>query len=468
MLHDYIGDADFRKGMHEYLTKFQYKNAFTEDLWASLGEASGKPVNKVMTTWTKQMGFPMLTVEVIERKDDSISLSVSQSKFSADGVDEPKGAESHWLVPISFATSEAPSTSRDKTLLESKSCQVTLNGVNPTQWVKLNPGTVGVYRTRYSEALLELLKQGIKEGQLPPRDRLGLQNDLFAFSKAGKTSVVEYLKVLQVFKGEKDFTVWTDICAAMGTLSTLVSHTDFQDSFDAFGRHLFSGVYDRVGWDPREGEGYLTAMLRALVLGRVGSYGLQAAVAEAQKRFALHCDGTKIIPADLRGAVYATVLKHGNEDTFDEMLTLFRAADLHEERVRILRVLGAVRQPELIKRVLEFSLSDEVRSQDTCFVVGGATNSRVGREMSWNFVKDKWDEFYKRYPGGFLQARLVKFATEGFASEDMAKDIESFFADHPAPSAERTIKQSLEMIRLQESWLKRDAVPLKQYLLAFK
>ena len=44
---------------------------------------------------------------------------------------------------------------------------------------------------------------------------------------------MEYLKVLQVFKGEKDFTVWTDICAAMGTLSTLVSHTDFQgDSYE--------------------------------------------------------------------------------------------------------------------------------------------------------------------------------------------------------------------------------------------
>ena len=47
----------------------------------------------------------------------------------------------------------------------------------------------------------------------------------------------------------------------------------------------------------------------------------------------------------------------------NQMLTLFRAADLHEERVRILRVLGSVKQPELIKRVLEFSLSDEVRSQ---------------------------------------------------------------------------------------------------------
>jgi len=467
MLHDYIGDADFRKGMHEYLTKFQYKNAFTEDLWASLGEASGKPVNKVMTTWTKQMGFPMLSVDVVERKEDSLSLKVSQSKFSADGADEPKGAESHWLVPISFASADAPEQSRDKTLLETKSCQVTLSGVNPSQWVKLNPGTVGVYRTRYSDALLDLLKQGIADGQLSPRDRLGLQSDLFAFSKAGKSSVVDYLKVLQVFKGEKNFTVWTDICAAMGTLGTLVSHTDFQASFDAFGRDLFSTVYQAVGWDPVEGEGYLTAMLRALVLGRVGSYGLKEAVEEAQKRFAQHVDGTNLIPADLRSAVYATVLKNGDEDTFEKMLALFRAADLHEERVRILRVLGCVKKTELLKRVLEFSLSDEVRSQDTCFVVGGATNSRVGREMSWNFVKDKWDEFYKRYPGGFLQARLVKFATEGFASEEMAKEIEAFFVDHPAPSAERTIKQSLEMIRLQEAWLKRDTANLQQFLKSF-
>ena len=60
-------------------------------------------------------------------------------------------------------------------------------------------------------------------------------------------------------------------------------------------------------------------------------------------------------------------------------------------------------------------------------MVGGATNSRVGREMSWNFVKDKWDEFYQRYPGGFLQARLVKFATEGFASEAMVRGDPSLF-----------------------------------------
>jgi hypothetical protein len=43
---------------------FKYKNTFTEDLWAALEEASNKPVGAVMSTWTKQMGFPMVQVSI--------------------------------------------------------------------------------------------------------------------------------------------------------------------------------------------------------------------------------------------------------------------------------------------------------------------------------------------------------------------------------------------------------------------
>jgi len=48
--------------MHQYLTQHQYSNTFTEDLWRSLSEASGKPIEDIMSTWTKQMGFPVLKV----------------------------------------------------------------------------------------------------------------------------------------------------------------------------------------------------------------------------------------------------------------------------------------------------------------------------------------------------------------------------------------------------------------------
>ena len=48
--------------MNAYLNDFKYTNAFTEDLWDALGKASGKPVGDVMTTWTKQMGYPVIKV----------------------------------------------------------------------------------------------------------------------------------------------------------------------------------------------------------------------------------------------------------------------------------------------------------------------------------------------------------------------------------------------------------------------
>ena len=44
----------------------------TEDLWAHLAEASGKPVATVMSTWTQQMGYPVLSVEGKQVKSSSL------------------------------------------------------------------------------------------------------------------------------------------------------------------------------------------------------------------------------------------------------------------------------------------------------------------------------------------------------------------------------------------------------------
>lgn len=52
----------FRKGLHNYLEKFKYSNALTEDLWEKLSEASQKPINELMELWTKQTGHPVVTV----------------------------------------------------------------------------------------------------------------------------------------------------------------------------------------------------------------------------------------------------------------------------------------------------------------------------------------------------------------------------------------------------------------------
>ncbi|KAK2191046.1 hypothetical protein NP493_60g00040 [Ridgeia piscesae] len=146
------------------------------------------------------------------------------------------------------------------------------------------------------------------------------------------------------------------------------------------------------------------------------------------------------------------------------LFQLLSAADLHEERVRILRSLGAVRNKDLIQRVLDLSLSKDVRSQDTVFVISGVTGSVEGRELTWQFVQDRWTDLHDRYKGGFLLARLIKFSTESFVTEEKAKEIEAFFVKNPAPAGERTIQQSLENIRLNKKQLERDGPAIKVFL----
>lgn len=176
-----------------------------------------------------------------------------------------------------------------------------------------------------------------------------------------------------------------------------------------------------------------------------------------------------LLSADLRSPVYLTVLKHGDATTLETMLKLHNQADLQEEKVRIERLLGAILHPDLFQKVLTFAMSEEVRPQDTVFVLGGVSSgSLLGRRAAWKFLKDNWEELYNRYQGGFLISRLIKLTVDGFTGDKMAADVKSFFETHPAPAAERTIQQSCENILLNGAWLKRDAEAIQQYLLQRK
>lgn len=69
LLHAYIGDKAFRTGLANYLAEYAYKNTITENLWSHLSRAANRPhLSEILSTWTKKMGFPLLTVyfEIIE------------------------------------------------------------------------------------------------------------------------------------------------------------------------------------------------------------------------------------------------------------------------------------------------------------------------------------------------------------------------------------------------------------------
>ena len=157
-------------------------------------------------------------------------------------------------------------------------------------------------------------------------------------------------------------------------------------------------------------------------------------------------------------------MSRADRKTYDQMLRLYREADLHEEKDRISRSLGATRNPDLIQDILSFAISDEVRNQDTVFVIISVAMSGPGRAAAWQFWKTHHKDLTQRYDGGGLVTRLIKYITENFASEEMAAEVEAFFQDTTIPGCERTVQQSLETIRLNAAWLQRDREEVGKFL----
>ena len=68
---------------------------------------------------------------------------------------------------------------------------------------KLNDGQTGFYRVRYADPEnLERLGEMVREKTLPPEDRWGLQNDLYALTVAGEVPLSAYLDYLRLYASE--------------------------------------------------------------------------------------------------------------------------------------------------------------------------------------------------------------------------------------------------------------------------
>jgi aminopeptidase N len=84
MLEDFLGEEEFKNGITNFLNRFKFTNAVTQDLWSELQDAA-KDVNitRVMDTWTRQMGYPVVTAT----RGPNGDISLQQKRFLSDPDD---------------------------------------------------------------------------------------------------------------------------------------------------------------------------------------------------------------------------------------------------------------------------------------------------------------------------------------------------------------------------------------------
>ena len=465
MLEQFLGPETFQQGLQRYLSAHLYGNARTEDLWSALETTSGQPVTSIMDSWTKQMGYPVLRVETSE-SGGNLDLTLHQERFVYDRLEEETEPEPEvWQVPVGVSSGGASDTS--SMVMDSRQANLRVAAPSTTGaeegWFKVNPDQTGFFRVNYSQEDWERLVPAIRQRQLPATDRLGIQNDAYALSRAGLLPVSQFLTLASAYENEDDASVWSDLASNLHDINSMLADEPTFEAFQRFARELFAPAARRSGWEPRAGEGHLDALLRTTVISQAGSYGDGDVLSQAMDRFHMFLEDRDKVRPDLRGVVFSLAGQAGGETTYRQLWDLKNKAPIQEEEMRLLLGLSRFSQPELLSETLERTLTTDVRSQDTISVVTAVAANTKGRELAWQFLKDNWEEFDRRYGGGgFGLMRLVSICGH-FNDESRIEEVEEFFRGHPAPAGERTIRQALERVRLNSRWLDRNRSALSNW-----
>jgi puromycin-sensitive aminopeptidase len=273
MLVDYLGEQSFRAGMAEYLRAYQYKNATTADLWRSLAQSTGKPVAEVMSSWTLQTGYPLVTVSAAFNADTrTLTVTAEQCRFLTSGA---PGGDTVWALPLKVmvAGGSGPAEASTHLVRERKasvSQQLAAETGVPT-WIKVNANQAGLYRVAYPPEMLEALRKAIAaaDPRLGAVDRLGLQDDAFALARVGTLPVGALLDLVQAFGAETSSAVLSDLAANLAGLSTVLLNSNIYPNYARFASRVFAPVLARVGWDKRAGETQIVSLLRSTAVGNV-------------------------------------------------------------------------------------------------------------------------------------------------------------------------------------------------------
>ncbi|KAK3081572.1 hypothetical protein LTS18_005317, partial [Coniosporium uncinatum] len=458
MISKYLGEETFMEGIRRYLKKHAYGNTQTGDLWAALSDASGKDVEKVMDIWTKNVGFPVVTVT--ENSKDS-SIHVKQNRFLRTADVKPE--EDKTLYPVFLGLRTKDGVDEDAVLNDREANFK----VKDLDFYKVNADHSGIYRTSYSPERLMKLGEAAKQGLLSVEDRAGMIADAGSLAAAGYQKSSGILLLLKSFKDEPEFVVWDELVARIGAVrgAWIFEDDAVKEALKKFQRDLAAEKAHKMGWTFKDSDGHIEQQFKSLLFGNAGLAGDSEVVKAAFDMFNKFKSGDRsAIHPNLRSSVYAIVLTEGGEDEYEAILNEYRTAKTSDERNTALRSIGRAKKPELIKRTLGLPLSDEVKGQDIYLPLGGLRSHKDGINALWNWMKDHWEELEKKLPPGLtMLGSVVSICTSSFTHPDQMEDIEEFFNKKSTKGFNQSLAQSLDAIRAKSKWIERDGEDVKKW-----
>ncbi|KAG5476057.1 hypothetical protein LSCM4_05013 [Leishmania orientalis] len=458
----FIGEAEFQRGLVDYLSRYAYASATSLQLWEALSGPAAPNLKELLHTWTREQGYPYVQAAL----DTAAStLTLTQRRFLVANEVTPAEEAALWKIPMYYTYGNAAGevTTLPMVLTE-RTMTIPIEGA---VWVKVNCDQIAFCRVQYTEAMLRGLLGPLTAKLINGTDRYSLLADYAAFARGGYCDTVQAMELLSHYHSEEDYTVWCEVAQFEKNLRSILAGSlpEVRVAFNDFCDRLYAPAMQRLGLQTRHGDDHRTQQARLLIFSRLLACNNAEAVAVARDLYDNRT--TTAIPPDMLGCVYAVHIKRHGAAAMAEVKGLIAKTTYAEERTQYLGALTAVAEPSTdVPEVIDYLLSDAVHSQDMLTVMHGLAE---GAETQGFFVEqliNKWPRLVQKAPPVLL-ARMLKLLEHG-SDGALVAPLRRFFDGMPLEIQSRTrmtFQQGVEGLLCNAAWTARDAADIGRYLL---
>lgn len=433
MLENWLGEETFRLGLVDYLNKFKYQNAVTNNLWDSLSYAANlsNPAEKidvasVIDPWIQRDGFPYITVEDL---GDKIRLTQERFTIGYEKTDKP------WPVPVNILWingKDSKSSERSTHLITGKSIEIAK--VSPVY--KLNDDVSGFYRVLYPESHVKNLLQY----NLTPANRLNLFSDSFSFSVANLLPLQKSLDLLETLSKESNYDV------LLAVLSQLVFFKgifyDDDNKFNYFVEKVTEIVETR--FSSIDLKAFSKDINTAATDSLIVSYSVESAYSKAIS--ALKAADIKEINPEYMRSFFCARINSEFKKTFD----LYKSSNKPGEKQHALVALGKTTIEENINFI--FDNFTEVEPHDIIYLFASLGSNLTFRSKIANFLITKFSLIKEHVSNSSILRHCLEYILVGYyhAKDNNAavlKFLETLSADREMDSAVKKVQDYLNVAK---------------------
>ncbi|MDO8543819.1 MAG: M1 family metallopeptidase [Opitutaceae bacterium] len=388
MIESWIGPEKFRAAMRGYFEQHRWGNTTAEDLWRAFGLASGEDIPALLSPFMEKPGIPLVTVAV----ESDGRLRLTQRRFTNLGAEPAPG---RWQIPIILRWSAAGRIRQERVLLRDESMLLDQPGLANADWIHPNAGEAGYYRWSLPPGLNARLAR--QASALTARERLGLLENASALLNAGQLAGDEFLAYITAFAGDPEPEVTQKVVAQLAMVRGLLVPDGQRERFSDFSLSLLRPVLMRLGMKPVADEPIHLAPLRAALISELGKEGRDAAViAFARELTARYLVSPRDVDPALASVALGVSARHGDAALWDAFRAAFEQAKNPAVRDLLIDALGAVREPAVVERALDYALSGPLNSTEFMRIPFALAGHPGQRERVIDWVIQHFDELKNR------------------------------------------------------------------------